>query len=148
MHTIWKELPRDFTHDELVAGMKSAAGQLKIEYVKFITPYEIRNTGMRFEHSLVGFLLKPHTPLEKMVHLINPNYILEVVTTPIKEQQNMIGFEIYLGDRFCLMPEHRPAAKTWRYLPISPASDPGKRAGRVIEDLVRNLSMQTSSASQ
>ncbi|MFH1182103.1 MAG: hypothetical protein V1702_04050 [Candidatus Woesearchaeota archaeon] len=155
MHALWKQLPRELTRDELTAGLKEAALSMRLKYFTFRQILHVNSSGQYVFHSHVGLIIPPKTLVERLANRIYSNYLIEVVTSPLKEKQSDIGFDIYLGDRYSLLrqpiPQNSIGLSMPRYMQISPASKAGRRVESVLDDIVDKLSSrarQTSSASQ
>jgi hypothetical protein len=137
MHTLWKDLPTELKGVELADAIKNAALDMKIGYYRLKKEYSAN--GYKYDHNLVALILNPFDRFEQLVSRINQNYIIEVVSSPIKDCQDKIGFDIYRGDRHRLLPAHR-SSKEVRYLPIEPNSQTGLKVQGILDIVISKIS--------
>lgn len=156
MHTLWKDLPMELSARQIEYGLEQATSHMPLKYFTFDLRFRLHEAETTMlEHKHAAFLVPPQTTFEKLVNYWNPNYVIEVVTAPLKKMQTDIGFMIYRGDRYSLLlrsrQKHSIIISRPTYLQISPDSKTGKRVAAVIDEVVDNLSSNVTrifSASQ
>jgi hypothetical protein len=143
MRTIWKPLPREYSRTEILQALEEIASGMNLKYLRFRRIFRSEKDGRELLHYHFAMIIPPQTMLVKIINRIYPPYVIEAVTAPIKETQDNIGFDIYVGDEYSLLSYRKNFMTVTRKpfsLQIPLTTKAGLRIGAVLDDVVNKLS--------